>query len=63
VAPVPVPFQTTMRVPPVPRSWGPGIAQTPLGQELLLINVRSLSGLPRRDKGGLSEDSWPGQFR
>ena len=26
-------------------------------------NVRSLSGLPRRDTGGVSQDSWPGQFR
>ena len=23
----------------------------------------TLSGLPRHDTGGLSQDSWPGQFR
>ena len=26
-------------------------------------NVRFLSGLPRHDTGGVSQDSWPGQFR
>jgi hypothetical protein len=28
-----------------------------------LQNVRFLSGLPRHDTGGVSQDSWPGQFR
>jgi hypothetical protein len=39
------------------------LAQEPGLARLVTANVRFLSGLPRHDTGGVSQDCWPGQFR
>ncbi len=45
------------------KAWGPKVGLGEIGAVRNAINVRALSGLPRKKKCGGAQVVWPGQFR